>query len=121
MFPEAVAKLKLGSLIRPKFLTTDAILAFVRSRSASKGSNIEHLVRLFDNRGEAVEFLAQADSPVIDIPLKDLQTRDHLLIACINRGGKAIIPSGSECIREGDLVIIVTTHTGLRELEDILK
>ena len=121
MFPEAVAKLKLGSLIRPKFLTTDAILAFVRSRSASKGSNIEHLVRLFDNRGEAVEFLAQADSPVIDIPLKDLQTRDHLLIACINRDGKAIIPSGSECIREGDLVIIVTTHTGLRELEDILK
>ncbi len=120
MFPEAISRLNLGSIVRPKYLTTDAIVAFVRSRSASKNSSIETLVRLFDNRGEAIEFIADSDSPVVDIPLKDLSTKDHLLIACIGRNGRTLIPSGNECIKAGDLVIIVTTHTGLRELEDIL-
>ena len=78
------------------------------------------MVRLFDNRGEAIEFIADSDSPVVDIPLKDLSTKDHLLIACIGRNGRTLIPSGNECIKAGDLVIVVTTHTGLRELEDIL-
>ena len=46
--------------------------------------------------------------------------KNELLIACINRGGKIIIPSGTDCIMEGDTVIIVTTHGGFDEIDDIL-
>ena len=53
--------------------------------------------------------------------LKDLHLKSDLLIAFINRRGKIIIPSGSDMIEVGDSVMIVTTHTGLNEIRDILK
>ena len=55
------------------------------------------------------------------MPLKDLNTKDNLLIACINRYGKIIIPGGMDCIQAGDTVVIVTTHTGFQNIEDILR
>ena len=36
-------------------------------------------------------------------------------------GGEIVIPSGQDSLRPGDSVTIVTTHTTLRELSDILK
>ena len=120
MFPEAIERLNLGSVVCPKFIITDMIVAYVRARSASKDYNIETLVHLFDNRVEALEFLAEAGSPVLDIPLKDLSLKDNLLVSCIHRRGNILIPGGDECIREGDSVIVVTKHAGLRELVDIL-
>ena len=120
MYPEAVGRLDLGSVICPKHLTTEAIVAFVRSRSASKNSNIEALMHMFDDRVEAIEFLAGEGSPLLDIPLRELALKDHLLIGCLFREGRMLIPGGDDCIRAGDRIIVVTTHTGLRELADIL-
>ena len=120
-FPKAIDRLDLGSVICPKDITTNAIVGFVRSRSAQRNSSIEMLLRLFDNRVEAIEFSAEADSPVLDIPLKDLLLKSDLLVACINRNGQILIPGGEECIRKGDSVIVVTKHLGLRELVDILE
>ena len=120
MFPEAIERLNLGSVVCPKMITTDMIVAYVRARSASKDSNIETLVHMFDNRVEAIEFLAEAGSPLLDVPLKELRLRDNLLVCCIRRRGSILIPGGDDCIREDDSVIIVTKHAGLRELVDIL-
>jgi trk system potassium uptake protein TrkA len=53
--------------------------------------------------------------------LKDLSLKSNLLIAFINRRGRIIIPSGTDTIEIGDTVMIVTTHTGLNEIRDILK
>lgn len=47
--------------------------------------------------------------------------KDSLLIACINRRGKIITPRGKDTIEPGDTVIVVTTHSGLNDLKDILK
>lgn len=52
--------------------------------------------------------------------LANLSLKKNLLIAFINRNGKIIIPSGNDCIRVGDTVTIVTTHTGLKDIRDIL-
>lgn len=120
MFPEAIERLNLDSVVCPKYLTTDAIVAYVRARSASKDFNIETLVHLFDNRVEAIEFLAEEGAPVLNIPLKDLQLKSNLLISCIHRHGSILIPDGNECILAGDSVVVVTKQTGLRELPDIL-
>ena len=120
-FPKAIDRLDLGSVICPKDITTNAIVGFVRSRSAQRNSSIEMLLRLFDNRVEAIEVSAEADSPGLDIPLKDLLLKSDLLVACINRNGQILIPGGEECIRKGDSVIVVTKHLGLRELVDILE
>ncbi|MEI3339053.1 MAG: TrkA C-terminal domain-containing protein [Eubacterium sp.] len=44
-----------------------------------------------------------------------------MLITCINRNGTVIIPGGNDVIQPGDSVIIVTTHTGFYDIQDILR
>ena len=56
-----------------------------------------------------------------DTPLMELDLRKHLLVSFINRKGKIIIPSGQDCIKRGDTVMIVTTHSGFNDIRDILK
>ena len=55
------------------------------------------------------------------VPLQDLRLRRNLLIGCLSRNGKIIIPNGQDTIEPGDSVIVVTTVTGLRDLSDILE
>lgn len=61
------------------------------------------------------------DAPLIESRLEKLSFKDNLLIACINRGGQIITPRGKDTIEPGDTVIVVTTHSGLKDLKDILR
>lgn len=120
-FKSVISSLNLGSVIYPRYITSEAIIAYVRAKKDSMGSNIETLYHMFDHRVEAIEFRAETNSKVLDIPLKDLPIREGILIACINRKGKIIIPSGQDCIHSGDTVIIVSRHAGFDELNNILR
>ena len=46
--------------------------------------------------------------------------KKDLLIAFINRNGQILIPSGNDSIEVGDTVMLVTTHTGFNDIQDIL-
>ena len=71
---------------------------------------------------EALEFSVgtRADG-VAGISLKDLELRRDLLLACIIRDGRAIIPGGLDMIHRGDHVLVVTTAEGLNDITDILE
>jgi len=120
-FRDVINTLDLGSVIYPKYITAEAIIAYVRAKNASKDSNIETLYHMFDHRVEAIEFRVDDESGVTDIPFKDLHLKKNLLVSFINRNGDIIIPSGNDCIRLGDTVMIVTTHTGFYDIQDILE
>ncbi|MBQ8816855.1 MAG: Trk system potassium transporter TrkA, partial [Lachnospiraceae bacterium] len=60
------------------------------------------------------------NSPVTDVPLKDLELKKNILVSCISRNGRIIIPTGQDCILKGDTVMIVTTHAGFTDIQDIL-
>ena len=120
-FDEIIKRLDLGTLLHPKNITADNILRYVRALQNSIGSNVETLYKISDNRVEAVEFLIQKDSPVVGIPLSELKVKDDVLVACISRGGRIIIPNGSSSIHVGDSVIVVTSHLGFGDIRDILK
>ncbi len=120
-FTEVISDLDLGSVIYPKMITAEAIIAYARALRASRSSDIDTLYHLFDTKAEAIEFRVTKDSPVVGQELKRLSLKDNLLIAFINRKEKIIIPSGSDTIEIGDTVMIVTTHTGFTEIRDILK
>ena len=51
--------------------------------------------------------------------MQELSLKNNLLVGCISRNGKTITPRGSDTIEVGDSVIVVTTHSGLRSLDDI--
>ena len=54
-------------------------------------------------------------------PLKDLRIKSKILLACIVRNNKVRFPDGNEVILPKDNIILVTTRTGLNDLNDILE
>lgn len=119
-FGDVIDGLQLGSVVYPKYITSETIIAYVRAKQNTIGSNVETLYHLFGDRVEALEFHVGKDAPVIGVPLMKLKRKNHLLIACIVRRGKVIFPRGQDTIEEGDTVIVVTTHKGFRDISDIL-
>ncbi|MGN0162723.1 MAG: Trk system potassium transporter TrkA [Candidatus Ornithomonoglobus sp.] len=119
-FSGVINALELGSIVYPRYMTAETIRTYVRAKKNSIGSNIETLYRLFDDRVEAIEFKIEGDAEYTNVPLKDLSLKDNLLIASIIRNGKSFIPSGTDYIKQGDSVIIVTTHSGFDNIRDIL-
>lgn len=120
-FTNVIAGLDLGSVVYPRFLTSEAIIAYVRAMKNSMNSGIETLSHLFNQRVEAIEFKIKEAPAVTNIPLMDLKLKNNLLICVINRNGRVFIPSGQDCFMDGDSVVLVTTHQGFNDINDILK
>lgn len=120
-FKDVINTLELGSVIYPRFITAEAIIAYVRAKKNSLGSNIETLYHMFDSRVEAIEFRVEEKSDITDIPIMELSLKNNLLICFINRNGRIILPNGQDCIKVGDTVMVATTHTGFNDINDILK
>lgn len=119
-YDDIVCEMPLGIIINPKLVTADHILQHVRAMQNSHGSNVETLYKLVDNKVEALEFYVRDSAKLLGVPLEKLELKTNLLVSCINRRGKIIIPNGQDHIQVGDTVIIVTTNKGLNDLNDIL-
>ena len=121
-FRNAINTLDLGSVLYPRYITSEAIVAYVRAKHNSMNSNVETLNYICENKVEAVEFRVNVASAATGTMLKDLKPRmkKDILIASINRGGKILIPSGMDTIEVGDTVMVVTTHSGFNDILDIL-
>lgn len=119
-FRDAINTLDLGSVVYPRYITSERIVTFVRAKKNSMNSDVETLYHLFDSRVEAIEFRVKEKSSVTGKTLKDLKLKSDLLISFINRGGEIIMPSGNDTIEIGDTVMIVTKHTGFNDIQDIL-
>ena len=120
-FNSVLNDLKLDSITYPRLLTADTIIKYARSMNESLNSNVENLYKLEEGRAEALEFYIKETSPVTDTPLEMLPLRKNLLICCINRGGKFIIPGGQDELRVGDSVVVVLTNSRLNDIKDILE
>ena len=119
-FRDVIDSLDLGSVIYPRIITSEAIIAYARAKRASLDSNIETLYHMYDHRAEAIEFLLRSESGVTGIPLKDLPLQENVFIACINRDGNVLFPGGNDTLEAGDTVMIVTTNFGYQDISDIL-
>ena len=57
---------------------------------------------------EALEFRVDGAVHYCGVPLRDVPLRAGVLIACITRRGKTIIPDGAAHFEKGDTVVAVT-------------
>lgn len=119
-YDNIIDSFELGSLINPKSITAEYIIRYVRAMQNSIGSTVEALYRIIENKAEALEFVVNDGSPVIGRPLEKLTLKKNLLVGCINRNGKIMIPNGKTEILPGDTVIVITTETGLNDIREIL-
>jgi len=114
------AESMIDSVVSAATVTTELIVQYVRAMESAAGAKIKTLHRLVDGAVEALEFRVSADTAFIGIPLKDLNLKSGILLAGIVRGGRIIIPSGSDALQANDDVIVVTTGA-LQDIGDILK
>ena len=120
-FDEIINRLNLDSIIYPKHITSEYIIQYARAMQNSIGSNVETLYKLCDGKAEALEFHVSEESPVLNVPISQLNLKPNLLICCINHNNVIKYPRGNDIISLQDRVIVVTTNTGLKDIKDILK
>jgi trk system potassium uptake protein TrkA len=119
-FDDILGGLELGSTIYPKYMTCDYIVQYVRALQNEAGSNVKTLYRILDDRVEALEFTVHEESAATRAPLSELRLKPNQLVCCITRGDEIIIPRGSDQIRVGDSVIVVTLEHGLHDVRGIV-
>ena len=115
-FEEVISHLPIGTIVRPKQTTAELIGQYTRAMQNSMGSNVETLHQL--GGAEALEFRVAAHH-LTGVPLQDMPIRPDVLLCCINRKGRRIIPRGRDELQEGDTVIVVSTRRGMNDLQDI--
>jgi len=119
-FDDILDGIDIGSVIYPKYITSDFMMQFVRALQNKAGSNIKTLYRILDDRVEALEFTVSEESEVTGKPLHQLRIKPNSLLCCISRNDKVIIPRGADSIQVGDSVIIISLEKGLSDVRDIL-
>ena len=111
----------LECVVAPKLITVARILRLVRSQRAAQDSVMSALYRISDTDAEAAEFLLQANTPHLGVPLKDLPLRKGFLIAALLHQQQVVIPSGSTVLAEGDRVIVISHNKRLQTFQDIFQ
>ena len=120
-YDNVIKRLELDTVICPKNITSDTIVRYVRSTKNTSGSNIETMYNIIEDKVEASEFIIKAGSEIIGKPISELRFKPDVLVACITRGDKVIIPRGSDVIEAGDAVVVVTKMLGLHDIVDVLR
>ena len=119
-FEGIIERLSIGSVVYPKYITSEMILSYVRALGNTTGSNVQTLYNIIGGKAQALEFNIRSESPAVGKPLMELELKKNLLLCCISRHGKIIVPSGRDSVQLGDTVVVVTTDHTLGDFKDIL-
>lgn len=121
--PNVVAdEMNVGSVVSTRMYTSDQVLRFVRGLERTQGVDIEALYTVANGKAEAAEFLVKENNPAyVGIPFAKLAFKKNVLAAAIFRGNSVIRPGGSDYLKLGDRVVIITTDRGLHSLIDLLQ
>ena len=101
-------------------VAADRILGYSRSLlNAEDNEAVESLYRLMDGKIEFIEFKIDEKHKNLNVPLKELKLKRNILLGCMIRDGRTIIPRGDDMLKAGDLALIATVNKQIARLEDI--
>ena len=116
-----IDQLSIGSVVSPGKLCCNTIVRYVRAMKNRDGAAaaIHHIA---DGQAEAIEFLVDPDTLHCNDPLKKINIKKNVRIACIARGNEIIIPGGDDYFQGGDsVVVVVNGESTVLELNDIFE
>ena len=114
-YRELIEKIGIDMALNPLNIVASTILRYIQGEKKVISS------LLIQGQAEIMEIIATNDMKLANIPLKDLQLPDGVLIAGIHRGNEVIIPSGETKILEDDKVIIFCLLSDIAELEKLFR
>ena len=111
--PEMLNKdMKIDLVINPERITAVEIDHILMTPSALNVDEFaEGKVRMFEAK-------VREDSPLINIPLKNLNIPKNILMAMVFRRHRMIIPRGNDYVIPGDNVYFVGKHDAIRDFEN---
>lgn len=115
-----VERMGLDSIISPKQSAVNSIARYVRAMRGG-GGEVNAIYRIAEGQAEAIELTVSENVNHIDQPLRELPLRKNVLIACIIRDGRTIFPTGNDCLKLADKLVIVTTERLLAGVNGIFE
>lgn len=114
-YKELISKLGIDIVLNPLDISASTILRVIRGSKRVLSSV------LLQGQAEIMEIYASDRMSMLNIPLKQLELPDHIIIAAIRRGSETIIPDGNTTIKDGDKVIIVCLVSNIGFVEKLTR
>lgn len=107
-------------VVSPKNLCANAIIRYVRAMQNTDGSSVASMHHLVDGKVDALEFYVTAATKNLGRTLKEIRLKPNILIVCINRKGRIIVPGGNDTLEIGDtVVVVISSERVVLDLNDI--
>ncbi len=103
----------LEHIVSPRLSAANSILRYVRQGTVISSISIKE-------EAEALEVIAQINSPLVNKPIKSLQFPKGAIVLCLIRKDEVILPTGENVICPNDRVIILTASHKVDKLEKAL-
>lgn len=112
-YKDLIEKMGVDMALNPLDIVASTILRYIQ------GSKKIIASLLIQGQAEIMEIIASNEMKLANVPLKDVNLPDGVLIAAIHRGQQVIIPNGDTKILEDDKVTIFCLLTDIGELEKL--
>ena len=112
-YKDLIEKMGVDMALNPLDIVASTILRYIQ------GSKKIIASLLIQGQAEIMEIIASDEMKLANVPLKDVNLPDGVLIAAIHRGQQVIIPNGDTKILEDDKVTIFCLLTDIGELEKL--
>jgi trk system potassium uptake protein TrkA len=121
-YSDVIHAMGVESVISPKMLTATEIVRYVRAMAETVGGSVITMHEMVGGKVQALEFLASEKTRYLGKTLLETPVRKNILVACIMRKNRPLIPKGDDCIQKDDTVIVVATgDRAIVDLNDIFE
>jgi trk system potassium uptake protein TrkA len=110
-----IADLGVDMQINPRGVTVSRILRHVRR------GRIRGLYSVLEGRGEIIEAEALETSPLVGVPLRELDVFEGMRIGAIYRGGKILLPRGDTVLQAQDRVVLFAEAARVKRVEQLFR
>ncbi len=101
----------LDATVDKRIITANAIARFIHRGEVVSVATLKGI------DAEAIELVAQEDSPIIKKRLKDLKFPDAALIGAVTRNGNVFVPVGNTLIKPQDKVVVFALPKAVASVE----
>ena len=110
-----LAPLDIDAAVSPRAITVSTILQHVRR------GRIHSVHSLRDGFGELIEAEALETSPLVNMPLREVDLPPGVVLGAVVRDGKVISPRGSTVVLPKDRVVLFAAAESVRKVEKMFS
>lgn len=114
-YSSIIDRIDIDMAINPIHIAAGRIIKFLR------GGKVLSVSLLLGGEAEVTEVIVHEDSPYIDIPLKELELPEGIIIGAILRKNKVIIPKGDSIILPRDRIVVFSLSDDLEIMNNFFK